>query len=236
MYRCKKVKVTQSFPTLCDLMDHTVHGILQARILEWVAFPFSRGYSQPRDQTQVSYIAGRFFTSWVTREAHRCERWTIKKTERWKIDAFNLWCCKRLLRVPWTVKPSTLGHFPRAINPEYSLERLILKLKPLTLWPPDVKSWLTGKDPNAGKIEGRKRSGQQRKRWLDGIINSMDMSLSKHQKAVKDRETWRAAVLGVSKSRTCLSNWTTTIAFQQHHKRDFQNMILGTPSSWDNWD
>ena len=126
-------------------MDHIVHGIRQARILEWVAFPFSRGFSQPRDQTQVSLTAGGFITSWATREAHRHEGWTIKKTEHWKIDAFSLWCCRRLLRVPWTVRTSTQSIL-REINPEYSLERLMLKLKALTLWPRDAKSWLTGKE------------------------------------------------------------------------------------------
>ena len=98
-YGCEKVKVAQVCPMLCDPMDYTVHRILQAKILEWVASPFSRAPSQPRDQTQVSHIVGGFFTSWATREVmwdlrceDGCEDWTIKKAEHQRIDAFELWC------------------------------------------------------------------------------------------------------------------------------------------------
>ena len=125
-YGCEKVKVSQSHLTLCDLMDYTVHGILQARILEWVAFLFSRG-SQPRDGTQVSHIASRFFISWATREAHGCESWTIKKAEHWRIDAFRLWCWRRLLRLPWTARSNQ--SILKEISPEYSLKGPMLKLK-----------------------------------------------------------------------------------------------------------
>ena len=111
------VKIAQSCPTLCDPMDYTFHGILQDRILEWVAVPFSKGSSQPRDWTWVSSIAGRFFTSWATREA-----------QRQRIDAFEMWCCRRLLRVPWTARRSNQSIL-KEINPEYSLEGLMLKLK-----------------------------------------------------------------------------------------------------------
>ena len=127
----------QLCPTLCDHMDcslpgSSVHGTLQARILEWVFTPFSRGSSWPRDRTQVSCITDRFFTVWATREAlknrFRCFRplWTIKKAEHQRFDAFELWCWRRLLRVPWTARRSNQSIL-KEINPE--LERLRLKLK-----------------------------------------------------------------------------------------------------------
>ena len=127
----------QLCPTLCDHMDcslpgSSVHGTLQARILEWVFIPFSRGSSWPRDRTQVSCITDRFFTVWATREAlknrFRCFRplWTIKKAEHQRFDAFELWCWRRLLRVPWTARRSNQSIL-KEINPE--LERLRLKLK-----------------------------------------------------------------------------------------------------------
>ena len=133
-----KQKVTQSSPTLCDPMDYTVHGILQGRILEWVSFPFSKGSSQPRDKTQVSRIAGRFFTSWATREAREngCESWTIKKAEHWRINAFELWGWRRCLRVPWTARRSNQSIL-KEISPKYSLEGLMLKLQ-LILWSSDA--------------------------------------------------------------------------------------------------
>ena len=115
-----EVEVTQLCLTLCNLMDYIVHGILQARILEWVTFPFCRGSSQPRDATQVSCIAGWFFTSWTTREA--------KKAECQWIDAFELWCWKRVFRVSWTPRRSNQSIL-KEINPKYSLEGLMLKLK-----------------------------------------------------------------------------------------------------------
>ena len=127
-YGCES-EVTQSCPTVCDptdgsLLGSAVHGIFQARILEWAAISFSRGPSQPRDRTRVSCIADRCFSVWATRE----ERWTIKKAERRRTDAFELWCWRRLLRVPWTARRSNQSIL-KEINPGCSLEGLMLKLK-----------------------------------------------------------------------------------------------------------
>ena len=173
--------------------------------------PWKESYDQPRQhiKKQRHYFANRSLSNQGYVVTYGCESWTIKKAECWRIDAFEFWYWRNLLRVPWTARRSNPSIL-KEISPEYSLEGRMLKLKLLYFGHLIRKAGSLEKIFMLGKIESRRRKGWQRFRWLDSIPDSVDMSLSKLWEMVNHRKDWCAAVREVAKNQTWLSDWTTT--------------------------
>ena len=191
--------------------------------------PWKESYDQPRQhiKKQRHYFVnkGRLVKAMVFPVVmYVYESWTVKKAERWRIDAFELWCWRRLLRVPWTARSSNQSILK--ISPGCSLEGLRLKLKLQyfghLMWRADSFE----KSLMLGKFEGRRRRGWQRMRWLDGITSSMDMGLGGLQELVMDREAWRAAIHGVVRRRAWLSNWTESLQKHQPACSSFDEVTI----------
>ena len=174
--------------------------------------PWKESYDQPRQYiktrditllTKVHLVKAMVFPI----DRYGCGSWTIMKAEHWRIDAFELWCWRRLLRVPWTAKRSNQSIL-KEISPEYSLGGRMLKMKIQYFGQMMQRTDSLEKALMLGKTEGRRRRGQQRIRWLDGITDTMGISLSKPWELVIDREAWRSVVHGMAKSQTWLNDWT----------------------------
>ena len=195
------MKVTQLCLTLCNPMDYTVHGILQPRILEWVAFPFSRGSSQLGDQTQVSCIAGDSLLAEPQGKPKNTGMGSLSLLQWVFPTQESNW---GLLHCRWILYQRSYHGSPilRDINPEYSLEGLMLKLKLQYFGHLMQRANSLEKTLMLGKMEGKRRRGCKRMSWFNSVFNSKDMSLSKLPEIVNDRETWCGAVHGVAKSQT----------------------------------